>query len=158
MNGENKDECQHSSLENKLECRVKELIDLFPDRLRAINVSGLSRAQLNRYLNGDSNYSFIPLSLMAKDRGISLDWLATGEGEKMAKAYAVREESAIYSVNSGETYLKALELCEEVLQAKNVNLKPGKKVELVRIVANMLQKSESDEVKSNILHLVALAL
>lgn len=97
MNDENKDEWEHSTSLDQVECRVNELIALFPTRIRASQVSGLSRSQINRYLSHGATYSFEPLALMAIDRGVSLDWLATGKGNMMLSAAGrVADDSAIY--------------------------------------------------------------
>lgn len=61
--------------------RIAQLLDLFPTRRMAATVAGISTDQLTRYAQGRSSPPFEVLARLARDRAVSLDWLASGSGE-----------------------------------------------------------------------------
>ncbi len=64
-----------------LNSRIKDAINLFSSKKQASEVAGVTVEQLNRYCKGESTPSFTALSRLAGAVGVSLEWLATGEGE-----------------------------------------------------------------------------
>jgi transcriptional regulator with XRE-family HTH domain len=63
-----------------LGARIRQLLDLYPDRRAAAEVAGKSVDMLTSYMRGRVAPSFDALSRLADAKGVSLDWLASGEG------------------------------------------------------------------------------
>lgn len=64
------------------------MVDELPNRAAAAKAAGKSRDQLYAYINGTSEPSFLALAALAEETGFSLDWLATGRGEKLRQERA----------------------------------------------------------------------
>jgi|GEM_PF-1744656 len=63
-----------------LETRISTVLNLYPDRTSAAQASGKSTDMLIAYARGTSRAPFDALAGLAAGVGVSLDWLATGEG------------------------------------------------------------------------------
>ncbi len=81
----NKDEKGVSSLKKELSTRINAVCDVLGTKKYAASVAGVSEDMMHRYIrkDGGSRPPFIPLALLCKEAGVSLDWLATGEGPKL---------------------------------------------------------------------------
>jgi phage repressor protein C with HTH and peptisase S24 domain len=67
--------------------RLRALVELFDSRVEAAAVAGVTSEQLGRYLSGDTKkVPFEVLSKLAAAKRVSLDWLATGEGQRSLDA------------------------------------------------------------------------
>lgn len=60
--------------------RIKTVCDLIGTSKNAAVAAGVSTDQLDRYVKGSSKVSFMALYGLSQATGVSLDWLATGEG------------------------------------------------------------------------------
>lgn len=68
--------------------RIVQLLDLYPTRRAAAVAAGVSTDQITRYAQGRSAPPFEVMARLAKGPGISLDWLATGQGDMRRSAGA----------------------------------------------------------------------
>jgi phage repressor protein C with HTH and peptisase S24 domain len=57
----------------------------FQTRADAAEVAAVSKSTLQRWIEGGSDPSFEGLAKLARHTGVSLDWLATGQGESTGK-------------------------------------------------------------------------
>jgi transcriptional regulator with XRE-family HTH domain len=64
------------------------VLDAFQTRAEAAAVAGVGANQLARYLRGEAEPTFDIVARLAADRGVSLNWLANGEGPR-----AITEEA-----------------------------------------------------------------
>jgi phage repressor protein C with HTH and peptisase S24 domain len=61
--------------------RIDETCRIIGDRETAAQAAGVSSVMLRRYIRGDSKSTFEVISNLARAAKVSLDWIATGEGE-----------------------------------------------------------------------------
>lgn len=115
---------------------------------------GVTEGTVRSWRKGNSDPQIQHVVNLADASGVNIAWLAANEGAM--ESNQVMEERAHYGTKLDMIY-RAFYLCEDVLQAKNVELPPSKKIELVKIVAGMIEREEESVVKSNIYQLVALA-
>ncbi len=80
----NKNDVHSNGLEHhatgSLGKRIAAVADSVGGRRRLAYLAGISESQLYRYLSGQSQPTVVPLILIAQVGGVSLQWLATGEG------------------------------------------------------------------------------
>jgi len=74
------DQISVPTLISNLGSRISKVLDLYPDRTSAAEAAGKSTDQLIAYAKGTSRPPFETLARLASPHGISLDWLATGQG------------------------------------------------------------------------------
>jgi len=60
--------------------RIAMVLDLYPTRLQAAEVAGISPDQVLQYVKGAAKPAFITLARLAHPHRVRLDWLATGTG------------------------------------------------------------------------------
>ncbi|WP_296059535.1 S24 family peptidase [uncultured Amphritea sp.] len=82
--------------------------------------AGVTTSQINRYIKSDSQPTVKPLVSMARAGGVSLLWLATGEGDVHADGSTTSKDT--YSRISGETNHPAPVLFNsQLLKSKGIN-------------------------------------
>jgi hypothetical protein len=74
--------------EAQVGCRLDAIISLYPTKKYAADTAGISPDQLTRYVKGQSAPPFEVLARLASRKGVSLDWLATGQGPMYLKESA----------------------------------------------------------------------
>jgi transcriptional regulator with XRE-family HTH domain len=74
--------------------RMRHLLDLYDSRPDAAEVAGVTPEHLASYMSGKAKPPFALVARLAKDRGVSLEWMATGEG-RPALGEAVEGYAAI---------------------------------------------------------------
>ena len=74
----NEDGTEGSSYKMELGTRISAVAEEIGTRKDAAKVAGISDDMLFRYIAGRSKVSFEPVAKMCESRGISLDWLHTG--------------------------------------------------------------------------------
>ena len=62
--------------------RISSVIEEAGSRTKAAEVSGVSSDMLAKYLSGTSRPRFDAVARLCMDTGVSLDWVATGEGSR----------------------------------------------------------------------------
>jgi transcriptional regulator with XRE-family HTH domain len=67
----------------ELQLRLAALIDRFPSRQAAARIAGKSDDQIIAYAKGRASPTFETVLRLARSQGISLDWLAGGDGPMM---------------------------------------------------------------------------
>lgn len=138
--------------------RIKLLIKEFNGIAHLARTCGVSDSVVRKWANGRSDPSRINIVKLALNTAVTFEWLLIGSGPMhISDIHQQKEDSADYQVKSRDSYLRALKIIEEVLQAKCMNVKPDKKVELVKLVSQMLEQEDMDMVKPKLLQLVALA-
>jgi transcriptional regulator with XRE-family HTH domain len=133
------------------------VLDLFENRRTASTVAGISDDMLGAYTRGESKPSFQVLARIARAKGVSLDWLASGEGEMMLSqrsslserlsemAGRHRDQSAPRphakpqvdnaSANIDAEYLRAIiEAVELYLERTDRTLNPAAKAEMIAFI------------------------
>lgn len=64
----------------ELGSRLSSVIDAIGSQKAAASIAGVSDEQLGRWKSGKARPSFFGMQALAQAAGVSLDWLATGEG------------------------------------------------------------------------------
>ena len=88
--------------------RISSVIEEAGSRTRAAEVSGVSADMLAKYMSGVSRPRFEAIARLCVESGVSLDWVATGEGpryrqeidekDKPAARFVVEEEQTPFEV------------------------------------------------------------
>lgn len=131
----------------ELERRISAVIGLFKSRTEAASVCGMSTDQLSRYEKGGTP-SFPPLARLAIAKGVSLEWLATGEGGMLLSASQTASDGASQALRlEPETLESSIAAVDAGLGALDVTLQAGDKARLVmvvyrRLVERQLQPAE----------------
>lgn len=73
--------------------RLRAVLDSYETRLEAATVAGVGANQLARYLRGNADPTWDVISRLAVDKGVSLNWLATGVGPRGASDDAASFEA-----------------------------------------------------------------
>lgn len=63
--------------------RIRWLLDLFDSRNASAEIAGVTPEHLASYIAGRAKPPFELIGRLARAKGVSLDWIATGEGERM---------------------------------------------------------------------------
>lgn len=85
-----------------MESRIAAVADLYESRKQAAATAQVALSSLQRWISGDGMPAFGSVALLASGKGISLDWIATGQGEmfmgaKAQEAPAPAAESDTYA-------------------------------------------------------------
>lgn len=83
-----------------IETRVAAVADLYESRKQAAATAQVALSSLQRWISGDGMPAFGSLALLASGKGISLDWIATGQGEmflKSQKVEAPQDKDDVYA-------------------------------------------------------------
>ncbi|HEY1029787.1 MAG TPA: helix-turn-helix transcriptional regulator [Pseudomonas sp.] len=71
-----------------MESRIAAVADLYESRKQAATTAQVALSSLQRWISGDGMPAFGSVALLAAGKGISLDWIATGQGEMFMEAKA----------------------------------------------------------------------
>ncbi|HYD66531.1 hypothetical protein [Azospirillum sp.] len=127
--------------------RLSLVIDLYDLKVEAARVAKTTGEMLGRYTKGAHKLPFRVAAAIAHAKGVSLDWLATGEGPMMLKERAAP---------GGDSDAGRLDPLDEVLLAnvveglelfaasEELELEPGEKARLVVLLHRMLARRRRD--------------
>lgn len=89
---------------DKLETRIRAVVDLYDSRKSAASAAGVSTDMLSRYMRGDSQPGFSVIANLCQPVGVSLSWVATGEGRMQAVSLDETEQRRedIYRAKAGD--------------------------------------------------------
>ena len=129
-------------------------------RKAAAAAAGISDDQLTNYAKGRAKPPFSVMAALCAEAGVSLDWLATGEGPKEAPGLAegagphnqVPAGAIDYDLLAG-----TVQALEEVLAKRGLLLPPDKKGQAVSLLYKLFESERRvDETQlSRIISLVA---
>lgn len=71
---------ESSRFARELGTRLRRVLELYPSLKSAAAAAGRSDDQIANYLSGRSSPTFEAMARLVRGKGVSLDWLATGEG------------------------------------------------------------------------------
>lgn len=127
---------------SELGTRITAVADLYKDRKSAAIAGGISTDQLARYMRGENQPTFLVAAKMALPVRVSLDWLATGEGEM--------RKQPVSPVNTD--LLEAAELAvHRFMEEEGVTAPPEKIARLVVVLytygeaKGMIKKDDLDQ-------------
>ena len=102
--------------------RIAAILDLFEDRRSAAAVSGRKEDMLRGYASGRHDPPFAVVARLALDRGVSLDWVATGDGE-MRRSDARRAHQGDIE-HDGDLLVEMVEAAHNWAQAQRPSITP----------------------------------
>ncbi len=141
---------------DRFEYRLKAIVSKVGSVAETARRVGVSEATVRKWRDGDTDPQRKNLIKLAESANFNLLWLATGAGEMMLNDNSASIAQVLQGSGIEQYYLQALELIEDVLQAKRANIRPSKKVELVKYVADMIEKENAEDVKNNVIQLVKM--
>lgn len=71
--------------DEELGLRISVVVDLYDAKNMAAEAANVTWKQLARYLRGLNQPAFVTLAKLCAPKGVSLDWLATGEGPMLVR-------------------------------------------------------------------------
>src|SRR3990172_5937509 len=83
----------HPTSPAKVGWRIAEVAELFGTQKEAAAVAGVSLETLDRYKKSETGLKFDPIVRLTAAKGVSLDWLATGEGPMLQSDRTTRDSS-----------------------------------------------------------------
>lgn len=104
--------------------------------------TGLSESLIRKYLNGASSPGLDNATLIARTLGVSLDWLATGEGDGAREKDARPPQDAALDA---DTLTQAVELFEEALATRGLTMAPRQKADAFVQIYSLLMKKKIEE-------------
>jgi transcriptional regulator with XRE-family HTH domain len=136
--------------------RISDVCAIIGNQMQAAIVAGVSISTLQRYIRGEVDPSLEGMVRIARQAGISLDWLATGEGPRRPSVDAadpyqvppdgVKEEmrsgplTTQPLVNTGDSGVKvAVALSVAALGDQSQGLRPDRLADLVDAAHQLLQ-------------------
>jgi len=123
----------------ELATRMDAVVRLYTSKTSAAKVAGISPEQLSRQLGGRNRPFFDTLARLSLGRGVSLDWVATGEGPMLIKDRILSAPQSAESVD--EVILGNLVSGIEVyLSAKDFRPKPDQKSRMIVIFYRILSR------------------
>lgn len=136
------------SVDPDLSGRIKEAARLAGGGDALAQKTGLPRRTLGNYLAGRNEPKTSGLAAIAKAAGVSVAWLATGEGPMrpadQAPPPGPAEAQAAYQIAiPQELIATALQAIEEWLDEFNRRLPPAKKAEVVVLLCEMVMKEKA---------------
>lgn len=93
--------------------RIRAVADMYASRQDAASAAGCSKQSLDKYMKGEQSPTLKTMFMLAKGAGISLDWLATGDGPMLQSgrqygaAMATAEPLAPHDAPRSQTGLQA---------------------------------------------------
>lgn len=123
--------------------RICYVADLYENRKSAADTAHISTDQLSRYIRGENQPGLLAMAALAKPFGISLDWLATGDGDKSGKG-----------VNTDLLTL-ILETIAQALDQHQIQLSIDKKCRLVALLYSLYEQGSHESIKmDNVVRLI----
>lgn len=114
-----------------LASRLRQVADLYESRELAAKAAKVSYPQFYRYLNGITKIPLIVAMRLAEPYSISMDWIASGNGNMFAEP----EHSA-----TGELTILENQISDHInncLADKNLSISGDKREELIRSIVKM---------------------
>jgi len=87
-----------------IETRIAAVANLYETRKQAALTAGVAMSSLSRWIAGEGMPAFDSLAALAAARGVSLDWIATGQGE-MCLADSEASEGALSAPDADYAYI-----------------------------------------------------
>ncbi len=136
--------------------RLRMVADLYASREAAAKAANVSYPQFYRYLNGTTKIPLIVAMRLTDPFSISMDWIATGEGDMLGKQHDQSPPDAA-SLES-----KVSDHVETCLAQNGLSISESKRAELVRTILGMTSETQTDDPSeidlnhySNVIRLVA---
>ncbi|MGB0552486.1 MAG: hypothetical protein ACPGQV_07915 [Alphaproteobacteria bacterium] len=114
-----------------LALRLREVANLYASRESATKAANLNYLQFYRYLNGTTQILLIVAMRLAELFSISIDWIATGEGNMIGK----QNDQSRPHVGGLEG--KVSDHVETCLAQNGLSMSESKRIELVRTIVVM---------------------
>lgn len=87
-NSDNEKKPTVSFLRDGIETRILSVANLYESRKHAADAAGSGVSSLQRWITGDGMPAFDSIAQLALKQGVSLEWLATGQGSMFAEGEA----------------------------------------------------------------------
>lgn len=142
--------------------RIKAVINRLDSVANTARIIGVSEGTVRSWRDGNSDPQRKHIVELSKAADVSIAWLAAGEGSMEASIVGqVKDWGSGYQAERNDYYLRAIHVIEALLQERRVNLLPEKKVQLVKLVADMIENKGAEKsvesVKDKISDLILLA-
>ncbi|HEY0834946.1 MAG TPA: hypothetical protein VGE72_13635 [Azospirillum sp.] len=127
--------------------RLSLVIDLYDLKVEAARVAKTTGEMLGRYTKGTHKLPFRVAAALSQAKGVSLDWLATGEGAMLfsERAASAADSDAGRPDPLDEVLLaNVIEGLELYIAAEELELEPGEKARLVVLLHRMLARKRRD--------------
>ncbi|MGQ9370572.1 hypothetical protein [Azospirillum sp. A39] len=124
--------------EAELATRIAMVIDLYDTKSAAAEVARISREQLMRQTKGLNRPFFDSLARLAAHAGVSLDWLASGEGPMFLRDRQPSTESGPVEPVDEALLSNMVDGLETYLTRRGLTLAPAKRARLEVVIYRIL--------------------
>lgn len=142
-------------LTNGIGHRIRETSDRIGGRKQLAKIAGMSDAQLYRIMSEGSAPKIETVAAIARGAGVSLEWLATGEGPMEADAArAGRSAPSTADTIDRERLQRSIETAAAILQRTGRAMEAAKQAEFILALYDFYAQGDvSDEAQDNIVRL-----
>jgi hypothetical protein len=119
--------------------RLRKVADLYESREAAAKAENVSYPQFYRYLNGTTKIPLIVAMRLTDPFSISMDWIATGEGDMLGKQHV---QAPPHAANLERKVSDHVETC---LAQDGLSISESKRAELVRTILGMTLEAQFDD-------------
>ncbi|HYH21572.1 MAG TPA: hypothetical protein VD995_23430 [Azospirillum sp.] len=139
----------HAAFDQEVSIRLSLVIDLYDLKVEAARVAKTTGEMLGRYTKGAHKLPFRVAAAVAHAKGVSLDWLATGEGpmllsERAAPPAAESEAAGRANAVDEAVLSNLLEGLEMFMAAEDLEQEPAEKARLVVLLYRMLCRQRAE--------------
>ncbi|WP_429885343.1 helix-turn-helix domain-containing protein [Geoalkalibacter halelectricus] len=136
--------------------RLAQVVDLAESAEQLARDTGLSSRVIGKYKSGESLPGLGALAAISAATGVSIDWIATGEGP-MLRAQGGEEESDIPL--DGEIYMQVTEAVLRVVENYDRPPRADVLIELIRLIHDEVKEGEmrQEEIKKNVVRILKIA-
>lgn len=124
---------EKTTFKQRLEVCVSQVGGVLPLATR----SGVSRAQLHRYIRGGSEPSIQKVAAIAKAAGVKTGWLVSGE------AYSIEENKHV--LINHDLFLEVIEKVETAIQVRGLSIPPKRKALLLLFITKAAEEAQEKE-------------
>lgn len=82
-------------IDNQMRTRIRAVADMYANRNAAALAAGCSKQSLDKYMKGEQSPTLKTMHLLTSGVGVSLDWLATGDGQMLKNGINTVVQAAI---------------------------------------------------------------
>jgi transcriptional regulator with XRE-family HTH domain len=144
--------------------RISSVIDEAGSRIKAADASGVSADMLAKYVSGASRPRFEAIARLCVETGVSLDWVATGEGPRYrqeidekgepAARFVVKEEQTPFEVGVADIATQVVDAflwLRGISAAQRLELPPKAQADLLRIAVSLPREPENEAILARIM-------
>lgn len=144
------------SLGMELGTRITEVCDLLETRKNAAKAAGVSPDQIHRWMRGENLRNFGSVVKLCGEKGVSLDWLSTGEGPMMRD-----QRTGLTPPINIDLLAQVIAMIDGWLEDQGREMKKSKKAQVIAMAYEMIsdgpENAIPEDYHNNVIRLLRVA-